>query len=198
MKRLTLALLLLCASLFAHADTFSSFTTRVNTESSKYSYRVQVANASVAATATDVLTLCGSATKTVRVTQIAASADATAASVIDFYLLKRTVVNTAGTSAAQTAVKNDTNDPTPSASVKLYSANPSALGAGVLFLGDHYALAAAATPAFPVARWVADLGTRNDKTLVLRGVAECLAFNLNGQTIPAGFLLHLNVAWTEE
>jgi len=170
----------------------------VGFEGGKASYRVQLADATVAATATDVVTLCGSATKTVRVQQIQATADATAPSVIDFYVYKRTAINTAGTSAAITAAKMDSTDAAPTAVVKQYSVNPTGLGAGVLLTGDHYALPAAATTGYPGVPWVETFGTRNNKSLVLRGVAECLAFSMNGQTIPAGFGLYLGIEWTEE
>ena len=169
-----------------------------NTEGVKASYRVQIADGAVAATATDVVTLCGSATKTVRVQRIQVTADATAASVINLYVYKRTVVNTGGTSAAVTASQMDSSDPAPTSVVLKYSANPSALGTGVLFTGDHYALPAAATTGYPGTPWIEDFGIRNNRALVLRGVNQCVAFSLNGQTIPVGFGYYLGIEWTEE
>lgn len=169
-----------------------------NSEGLKASYRAQMADVTVAATATDVATLCGSATKTVRLVRIQATADATATSVIDFYVFKRTVANTGGTSAVQAAAQMDSVDPAPTAVVRLYSANPSALGTGVLLTGDHYALPAAASTGYPGVPWIEDFGIRNNRAVVLRGVAQCIAFNLNGQTIPAGFGLYLGFEWTEE
>jgi len=170
----------------------------VNSEGTKASYRVQIADETVAATATDVATLCGSATKTVRVMRIQTTADATAASVIDFYVYKRTALDTGGTSAVVAAAQMDSTDPAPTAVVAKYSANPSALGTGVLFTGDHYALPAAATTGYPGMPWIEDFGIRNNRALVLRGVNECAAFNLNGQTIPSGFGMYLGIEWTEE
>jgi hypothetical protein len=46
--------------------------------------------------------------------------------------------------------------------------------------------------------WVEDFGIRNTKAPVLRGVGESINISLNGQTIPAGFLLYANIEWTEE
>jgi hypothetical protein len=194
-----------CLILGNHAFAFDnslpvkdSNTLPIGFEGGKASYRVQLADATVAATATDVVTLCGSATKTVRVMRIQATADATAASVIDFYVYKRTAVNTGGTSAAVTAAQMDSTDVAPTAVVLKYSVNPTGLGTGVLFTGDHYALPAAASTGYPGMPWIEDFGVRNNRTIVLRGVAQCVSFSLNGQTIPAGFGLYLGIEWTEE
>lgn len=169
-----------------------------NTEGLKASYRAQAADVAVAATATDVMTLCGSATKTVRLVRIQSSADATAAGVIDFYVYKRTAANTGGTSAIVTAAQMDSNDAAPTAVVRLYSANPSALGAGVLLTGDHYALPAAASTGYPGMPWIEDFGVRNNRAIVLRGTSQCIAFSFNGQTIPAGLSTYIGFEWTEE
>jgi hypothetical protein len=174
-----------------------SFTAPVITESSRYSYRVQAADVGVAATATDVLVLYGSSTRTIRVNRIQATADATAQSVIDFYVYKRTALDTGGTSTVLNIAKNDSLDPDSTATVRLYSANPAALGSGILFAGDHYALPAAASTGYPGVPWVEDFGVRNDKSLILRGPNECVAFSLDGQTIPAGFVLYAGMSWTE-
>jgi hypothetical protein len=170
----------------------------VISEGVKPTYHVTLADIIPAATATDVVTLCGSATKTIRVNRIQITADATAASVLDLYVFKRSVADTGGTSAAQTSVSHDSHDAVASAVVKLYSVNPTGLGTGILLVADHYALPAAATTGYPGVPWVEDFGNRNDKTVVLYGTAECLAFSLNGQTIPAGTGVYISFSWTEE
>lgn len=169
-----------------------------NIEGQKASYRVQVADIVPAATATDVFTLCGSATKVIRVNRIQVTADSTAPAVIDFYVFKRSAANTGGTSTAPTISKFDSADGTATATVALYSANPSALGAGALFTGDHYALPAAASTGYPGMPWIEDFGIRNNRATVLRGVSQCLSFSLNGQAIPLGFGLYFGIEWTEE
>lgn len=161
-------------------------------------YRAQVADLVPAATATDVITLCGSATKTVYVTYIQATADATSASVIDFYVYLRTAANTGGTSTAVTPTKYDQLNASPTATIVKYSANPSALGAGTLVSGDHYALPAAASTGYPGVPWVEEFGKRNTQPIILRGVAQCLSFSLDGQAIPAGFGLYFGIEWLEK
>jgi len=169
-----------------------------NTQGVKPSYRVQINDVTPVATATDVLTLCGSATKVIRVTKIEASADATGAAMVDFYIYKRTVANTGGTSAAITAAQMDSADAAPSSIVLRYSANPSALGAGVLVAGEHYEIPATTGNSYSSIPWNETFGTRNAKALVLRGTAQCVAFSLNGATLPAGLSLYVGIEWTEE
>ena len=52
------------------------------------------------ATATDVVVLSGSASKVIRVTKVSIVGTATAASIYDHYVIKRTTANTGGTTAA--------------------------------------------------------------------------------------------------
>jgi hypothetical protein len=205
MKRIILATLMILLSCLPAAQAYQLYTSAgtmdvgyANTEGVKTSYRAQMADVTVAATATDVATLCGSATKTVRLVRIQATADATATSVIDFYVFKRTVADTGGASSVIAAAQMDSADSAPTAVVRLYSTNPTGLGTGVLLTGDHYALPAAASTGYPGVPWIEDFGIRNNRAVVLRGIAQCVAFNLNGQTIPAGFGLYLGFEWTEE
>lgn len=166
-------------------------------ESGKATYSVQVSAVTPAALATDILSLVGSATKTVRINRVQITADATAAAVLDFYVFKRTVADTGGTATQPAICKLDSADPAPTAVANLYSANP-VVGAGVLLASDHYALPAAGTPTYPATLWVADFGTRNDKQIVLRGVGESLGVGCNGGTIPAGTSVHARIEFTEE
>lgn len=161
-------------------------------------YHAQIDAASVATAATDIATLCGSATKTIYVNRIQITADATAGAVIDLHLYKRTSLDTGGTSGVVATAKHDSLDPAPTAVFAKYTANPSGLGTGVLVTGDHYALPAATSTGYPGAPWYEDFGVRNDESLILRGVNECAAFSLDGQTIPAGFLIYEGIEWTEK
>ena len=108
--------------------------------------------------------------------------------------------NTVGIVFVATATSASTCIATEStyASIKLYSANPSALGYGQLIKANHYAVPAATTTGYPGAPWVEEFGTRNDQELVLRGPAESLSFSLNGATLPAGLNVYVAITWTEE
>lgn len=161
-------------------------------------YRAVIADLTPAASATDVTTVCGSATKTVKVTQVEATADATAAGVLDFYTFLRTASDVGGTSAVVTAASLDQSNASATATVTKWTANPASVGSGVMVSASQYVMPAAATPALPIVPWRFDAGTRNTQPMVLRGINQCLAIGFNGQTIPAGVVTHFNIEWTEE
>ena len=150
------------------------------------------------ATATDVLVLSGSASKVIRVTKVSLVGTATAASIYDHYVIKRTAANTGGTSTSVTAAKSDSSDDAQTATLKLYTANPSGLGTGISVEANKTYLSASATPGAAALPIVYTFGTRNDKAIVLRGASESLAINFGGQAVPAGASLYLNIEWTED
>ena len=172
----------------------------VETEGITPTYRVALSDiTSIAATATDVFTLSGAAGKIIKVNSVEITADASSAGVIDFYLYKRTAANTGGTLATTPSIAQmDSQDPLPLATPALYTANPSALGAGILISGNHYALPAAATTGYPGNPLLETFGDLNGRRLTLRGPNELFAFNLNGQAIPTGLNIYLRIEWTEE
>jgi hypothetical protein len=161
-------------------------------------YRVVVADFSPASAATDVLVIQGSATKTIRITHIEVTADATVAAVIGLYEYKRIAANTGGTSTLQTAIPMDSTNSAATATVSLYTANPSALGSGALIAAELYELPAVAGNSSISPPWVLPFEGRNTQAAVLHGAAESLAFSLKGATLPAGLSVHITVEWTEE
>lgn len=161
-----------------------------------YSYRA--ADFTPAATATDVLALVGAAGKCIRITKIGISGSATAAALLDIYITKRTTSNTGGTSSSPVATKYDSLDPAPSGTLLLYTANPSALGAGTGLEGDKIYLPAQATPASEPTHWMVDYTGVEDKCPILRNANESVTINLAGQTLPTGTSLYLYIEWTEE
>lgn len=170
----------------------------VSPESTKATYHAVIADITPVATATDLLVISGSATKTIRVVKVQASANATGAGTLDFYVFKRTAANTGGTTAAVTPAQHDSADPAPTATVVRYTANATGLGAGTLVTADHYVMPPLLTPGFHSVPWMEVFGNKNDKGIVLRGTAQSLAFSLNGQTIPSGTSLYVVIEWTEE
>ena len=150
------------------------------------------------ATATDVLVLSGSATKVIRVTKISVVGTATAASIYDHYVIKRTAANTGGTSTSVTAAQSDSTDDAQAATLRLYTANPSALGTGISVEGAKTYLSAGATPGAAALPHVYTFGSRNDKALVLRGTTESLAMNFGGQAVPSGASIYISIEWTED
>jgi hypothetical protein len=170
----------------------------VSTEGVLPTYRYRVTDFTPAATATDIFTISGSATKIVKITKLTISGDATANAIFDVYLTKRTTANTGGTATNPTPTKADSADAAASAVLSVYSANPSALGTGTPMEGDHILLVNAGTPTVQTQRLEYTWGTRNDKVPTLRGVNQFLAINLNGNAVPAGTSLYVTIEWTEE
>jgi hypothetical protein len=150
------------------------------------------------ATATDVVVLSGAANKVIRVTKVVIVGTATAASIYDHYVYKRTAANTGGTSTTPTAAQSDSTDAAQTATLRLYSANPSALGTGALVEANKTYLSASATPGAAALPTIYTFGTRGDKAIVLRGTSESLAINFGGQAVPSGASLYISVEWTED
>jgi len=172
-----------------------SVTGTVNTESQKATYSFATAGTAIAAAATDLLTISGSATKTIRVLSVGIGGTATAAGVLDAVLIKRSVANNGGTSANPTAVAHDSTDLAATATLGVYTANASTLGTSIGPLrAAKLNLSTTTGVGQPV---VYNFTNLNDKAPVLRGTNQVLALNLNGGT-AAGSSADLWIEWTEE
>ena len=162
-------------------------------------YAVTIKDITPVATATDVLQIIGSATKTISITSIRITADATAATELDFYLYKRTTANTGGTITNPAVVKYDSLNPTQSATVNLYSANPTTLGTGVLVSASQFIVPpTAGNSGIPIMPLLFNFGSQTNQPVILRGTTESLTISLNGQAVPAGLGLYATIEWTEE
>ena len=176
----------------------ASFVQPVTTEGTKFSYRIKLTDNALYTAATDILVLTCAANKTLRVTRAAFSADATAASSLDFYVIRRTIANTGGTSAAATITPHDSTNPACVSTALVYTAAPTISGSGAaLFDGDHYALPAAASTGYPVLPLVYDYGVRNNQSLILNA-GEAVAINFGAQAVPAGTSAYITLEFTEE
>ena len=163
-------------------------------------YSAAVTALTPAASATDFLTLTGSATATVRVTSARCTGIATAVSTAPVLALRRSTANAAGTSLASAIAPNDSNNPTASALPQSYTANPGALGTAAGTLRSAYMqLTPAATTTFgaQTLEWrFGDLpGTQE---IVLRGATQVFALNGNAASFPAGTALTCSLEWTED
>lgn len=164
-------------------------------DTAKATYSASAVAFAAATTPTDVFTIIGSGTKTVRVIRVAVTGTQTTGAMRDILLIKRSAANTGGTSATATAVPHDSLSAAATAAVKSYTANPSGLGAVVgtiraekIFIGATTAVSG---------ELIADYGPRYGQSIVLRGAAETLAVNLNSVT-STGNSITICVEWTEE
>jgi len=160
-------------------------------------YGYSVFGMTPAATATDVLTLSGSATKIVRVRQVVISGIATSAGNIPIAIHRRTAANTGGTSTTPTPAQRDSTDDAATAVLRQYSANPTGLGTSLGPIdGGRLAIPTATSGALD--RFVAQYSWLNEKGPVLRSATDFFAINLNGATLPTGLALDIGIWWTEE
>ena len=148
-----------------------------------------------AATATDVFLISGSATKVIRIHKINVSGTTTSGSPIKctINLIKRSTANTGGTSVVSTNVPHDTSNAAASAVARSYTVNPT--------VGTQVGIVRSVTNSFQAAGLTVgsiDFDFNNDggQPVILRGVAENLAVNLNSTTITGG-VISVSVEWSE-
>lgn len=167
-----------------------------NFEGTKATYSAAVTSFAPVATPTDIMAVCGSSTKTVRVLRWDISGIATTAGTIDVLLIKRAAADTGSTPVAMTLVPNDSSDSAATATANTFTvSNPTINSTVGTVRNIKQPLALAGSVGNPQ-QWT--FGANLDKTVILRGTAQCLAMNLNGGTLPAGTSLDIDVEWSEE
>jgi len=178
---------------------------QVNVEGQKASYFASLGNNTPAATPTDVAVLAGSATKTVKITRITVTVQATTGAIGEY----RLVLRSGGTqSAVNTAFANGTHsgpfDSLDAASTVIanglsgvYTANPASVGTVVGIPVDWTInIPTPATGAAAVMEY--KCGPRPAKCITLRGATQFLAVNGNGHALAAGEKFGVSYEWTEE
>ena len=146
-----------------------------------------------AATATDIFQLIGSASKTVEVTRIRITGTQITTGQVAFYIKKRSTANTGGTSSAATLVPLLSTDAAATAVGAIYTANPTTgttVGDVAVRLVPIVAAASLGDQEVNI-----DFGERG-RPLILSGVAQAMAINLNGVTITSGSLV-ITIEFTE-
>lgn len=147
-----------------------------------------------AASATDVFTITGSASKTIRVTKIEMSATQTTAGNNEVLLVKRSTANSGGTSATPTIVPHDSSSAAGTAVVRSYTANPTT---GTLVGAVASVKMFVSTTATENQKQIWDFGIRPSQAIVLRGTSQVLAINLNAATWTGGSI-SVYLEFTEE
>lgn len=148
-----------------------------------------------ASSATDILRLSGSATKTVKIQKILVGGRATTSVNADVQLFKRTAAASGGTATQPTVVSLDSQNVACTAVADAYTANPTT-GAGTLFRVSQILLGNLTTAVGQNISFDFDTSLLK-QPVTLRGVAEGVAVNLNGVTY-SGNLMQIYVEWTEE
>lgn len=147
------------------------------------------------AAATDVFIINGSATKTIRVLNITFTMTTTAGSgaTLNIALVKRSTANSGGTFTSLNLVPHDSANSASTATVLSYTANPTVGTLVGAIRAFRYSVQTANTVI--VCDW--DFGVRPSQALILRGVAQGFAINLNGGSFTGG-VASIDVEFTEE
>lgn len=163
-------------------------------DGNKATYSTTITNLNSVALATDIFTLTGSATKIVRISRIALSGVQTTGSQINVIYLRRSTANTGGTLVSLAAIRMDTTSPAATATGLAYTTNPTV---GTLVGNIRTRKVSVAAASGNSDEMIIDFGTRNGQALVLRGINEVFAINLNSVTV-AGSAFNISIEWTEE
>lgn len=149
---------------------------------------------SVAASATDIFEMKGSATKTIYIEKIIIKPLQTTPGSIDFYLIKRSAANTGGTSTTATILPLDATDAAATAVINSYTANPTITGTiGNIQVVNMWA--DAATNATQK-EYTIDFGERG-KPITLNSASQTIAGNLNATTVTGG-KFYVTIQWREQ
>jgi hypothetical protein len=159
-------------------------------DGSKATYSASVTG--LVGVAGDIFIINGSASKVVRVTRMSFGGTATAAADMDITVVKRSTADTAGTGVA--ATPHDSANAAATAVVQSFTAAPTP-GTGVgTPIRSAKSFIATTTTAPIIQNW--DFGNGPKQGVVLRGVVQGLALNVNATQI--GALYDIDVEWTEE
>ena len=160
-------------------------------------YSAAVLGIVAAALPTDVFTIYGSGTKTVKITRLEFSATENTAAIRDVILIKRSATNTGGTSSSATRIPHDSNNAAATATVLSYTVNPASLGTSVGNIRTAKFDIPATNLVGNTDRLIWIFGDRPGQAIVLRGTSEGLALNLNGVTSSSNSM-NIDIEWTEE
>ena len=147
---------------------------------------------SAANSATDIVEIIGSSTKTVLVHRITISGTQTTGGLVPVYIIKRSSAASAGTSTNPTYVPRDANQVAATAAIKVYTANPT-IGSSVGNIWLGLVPVTATTGSAPVT----DIDFNLTGTpILLSGTSQTLCINLNGVTY-SGNTFYITVEWSE-
>jgi hypothetical protein len=141
---------------------------------------------SLPATPTDVMCIEGSASGVTRVLRVQIDITAPAAATEIVSMVRRSTLNSGGTSTTPTSVKRDSNNAAALATVRAYSANATTLGTtvGTIEQAIAYVVAPAGVPQSLNWDW-----TREGQPPTLNGSTEAVCLNFGAVTITSGIVI---------
>lgn len=190
-------------SMGAFQDLASVNYAQVGMDSTQQTYRASASFTPFATAPLALVTIIGSATKTVRVKRILIGGVATALADTLFRLTRVSVIGTGGTAVAPTIGKNDTNSAAATAVVQHYTTAAQSTGTvGSTLSHWRQFVATVTTPATayvnPTYQVFPECGI-GGQSLVLRGTSDMLQVeNFNAGNLGAATVLEYVVEWIED
>lgn len=176
---------------------------QIGMDSTQQTYRASATFTPFATAPIGLVTIIGSASKTVRIKRILIGGVATALADTLFRLTRISVIGTGGTAVAPTIAKNDTNTAAATAVVQHYTTAAQSGGTLVSVL-SHWRqfIATVTTPATayvnPTYQVFPECGV-GGQSLVCRGVADMIQIeNLNAGNLGAATVLEYVIEWVED
>jgi hypothetical protein len=187
----------------AMADLAGNLSAGVTLDNARQTYRASASFTPLATAALALVTIIGSASKTVRIQRILIGGVATALADTLFRLTRVSVIGTGGTAVAPTIAKNDANSAAATAVVQHYTTAAQSTGTvGSTLSHWRQFLATVTTPATayvnPTYQVFPECGV-GGQNLVLRGTSDMLQIeNFNAGNLGAGTVLEYVVEWCED
>lgn len=150
----------------------------------------------ISTTSTDVCSLAGSATKTIKVRRIILSGGATAVVTDPVAIIKRSTLNNAGTAVIAQVPYDSANSAGTAALAEFYSTAPATLGTTVGVVADPFFTFSnytTGTSNGPAQQYFGEFAS----PIVLRSATQSINVNFNASA-PAGAYITCTFEWTEE
>lgn len=160
------------------------------------SYAVGATGYAGYATPTDIFSIQGSATKTIKIYNIRISGYATADNNFNVGLFKRSTANTGGTPTTLTVVPMDSTSAAATGVATTYGTAPTVGTLVGALCACQLQVPAQNGTGGTVLEW--QFNRNGGSPLILRGVNEMVTLNLYGVTLPAGINLNITAEWTEQ
>lgn len=177
---------------------------QVGSDSTQQTYRAAGSFTPLVTAALTIISLKGSATKTVRVKRILLGGTATALSNTLFKLIRVSAIGAGGTGVNPTIAKNDTRSAAATAVATHYTTAANAADTtaeGPLSCFNLFqSTVTTPTVAFCEPQVVyPERGAPGGQSIILNGVAEFLAItNFNGGNMAAGSIIQYAIEWVED
>ena len=166
-----------------------------STNKPTYSAAMSIGSGLVPSSPTDVCSLQGSSTKTIRVRRVIVGGVAPAVATEPVAIIRRNAAPSAGTSTAFTPAAYDTSNSAATAIADVYTVNPSGTVGVPTVLADALVTWSNFTTGVGSGNYTFAFGQFGSPA-ILRGTSQVLSVNLSGIT-TAGLNLQCTFEWTE-